>query len=111
MYEYVLFDLDGTLMDPKEEIKETKIYPGIEQLLYNLKERGVRMAIVADKPQEVIERILKDFEIETYFSVVAGCEKDGMRENKEEVLEEAISRMKKKAGRRWKKEKILHWIR
>lgn len=105
MYQYVLLDLDGTLMDSKDE--ENKIYPGMALLLRDLKDRGVMMAMVSDKPQEVVEIILKDFEIEDCFSVVAGCEKDGMRATKTEVLEEALSQMKKKVGRRFKQEKTL----
>lgn len=167
MYQYVLFDLDGTLTDPKEGItksvqyalksfdidepdldklepfigpplrdsfrefygidgadtekavavfrerfetigiKENKIYPGIAQLLHSLKDRGVMLAIASSKPQEFVHIVLKNFEIEDCFSVIVGCEKDGTRDTKIEVLTEALSQLKKKAGRRFKESRTL----
>lgn len=167
LYQYVLFDLDGTLTDPKEGItksvqyalksfgieendldklepfigpplrdsfrdfygidgedtekavaafrerfekqgiKENQIYPGMTEMLCNLKERGVMLAIASSKPQEFVHIVLRNFGIEEYFSVIVGSEKDGTRDTKIEVLEEAFAQLKKKAGRRFKKEKIL----
>ena len=167
MYQYVLFDLDGTLTDPKEGItksvqyalksfdieeknldklepfigpplrdsfrefygidgedteravavfrerfekigiKENQIYPGMAQLLHDLKERGVMLAIASSKPQEFVHIVLRNFEIEDCFCVIVGSEKDGTRDTKIEVLTEALSQLKKKAGRRFKTEKTL----
>lgn len=167
MYQYVLFDLDGTLTDPKEGItkcvqhslknfgieeknldklepfigpplrdsfrefygidgedteravavfrerfetvgiKENKIYPGIADMLRDLKDRGVMLAIASSKPQEFVHIVLRNFEIEDCFTVIVGSEKDGTRDTKIEVLEEALSQIKKKAGRRFKSEKAL----
>lgn len=167
MYQYVLFDLDGTLTDPKEGItksvqyalksfdieekdldklepfigpplrdsfrdfygidgddtekavavfrerfetkgiNENQIYPGMAQLLHELKKRGVMLAIASSKPQEFVHIVLRNFGIEDCFSVIVGCEKDGKRDTKIEVLTEALSQLKKKAGRRFKQEKTL----
>lgn len=167
MYQFVLFDLDGTLTDPKEGItksvqhalksfdieennldklepfigpplrdsfrdfygidgedtekavavyrerfetqgiNENKIYPGMAQLLRDLKERGVMLAIASSKPQEFVHIVLRNFEIEDCFCVIVGCEKDGTRDTKIEVLTEALAQLKKKAGRRFKIEKTL----
>lgn len=167
MYQYILFDLDGTLTDPKEGItrsvqyalesfgiqennmdklepfigpplrdsfrdfygidgedtekavvkfrerfektgiKENQIYPGIYDLLHELKEKGCMLAIASSKPQEFVHIVLKNFDIEDCFTVIVGSEKDGKRDTKIEVLEEALSQLRKKAGRRYKESKTL----
>ena len=167
LYQYVLFDLDGTLTDPKEGItksvqhalksfdieendldklepfigpplrdsfrdfygidgedteravavfrerfeakgiNENQIYPGMSELLHRLKERGVMLAIASSKPQEFVHIVLRNFGIEECFSIIVGSEKDGTRDTKIEVLTEALSRIRKKAGRRFQPEKTL----
>ncbi|MBO5242099.1 MAG: CPBP family intramembrane metalloprotease [Lachnospiraceae bacterium] len=99
MYQYIVFNLDG--------IKENKLYPGMAQLLRDLKERGVMMAVMADKPKDVVDGILKECEIDDCFSAVIGCEEDEECETWTQVLSMALSVLKKKAGRRFKPEKAL----
>ena len=153
MKEYLLFDLDGTLTDPKlgittcvqyalksfgieeqdldklepfigpplkdsfmefygfDEAKaevavekyrerfkdvglyENEIYVGIENMLYNLKVNGMHLAVASSKPTVYVERILEHFKIKQYFEVIVGSELDGRRVNKEEVIQEALSRL------------------
>lgn len=153
MYQYVLFDLDGTLTDPKLGITtcvqyalgkmgieepnldklepfigpplldsfmqfygmskedaqksivnyrerfstvglfENEVYPGIPQLLKELKDAGRKIAIASSKPTVFIDRILEHFEIAQYFDVVIGSELDGTRGKKEEVVEEALKQL------------------
>lgn len=153
MYHYVLFDLDGTLTDPKEGIcksvqyalhaqnieepdldklepfigpplqksfqefygmdedhakaavakyrerfekiglYENEIYPGMKDFLISLRKKGIHLAVASSKPEEFVERILKHFEIRQYFQVVTGSERDGKRAEKNEVIEEALSRL------------------
>lgn len=167
VYQYVLFDLDGTLTDPKEGItksvqhalksfgmeepdldklepfigpplrdsfrefygidgedteravavfrerfetqgiNENQIYPGMAELLHKLKAQGVMLAIASSKPQEFVHIVLRNFGIEDCFSVIVGCEKDGTRDTKIEVLSESLSQLKKKAGRRFRPDKAL----
>ena len=151
MYRYVLFDLDGTLTDPKEGICkcvqyalhemgieepdldrlecfigppllasfrdfyrmddaqcelavkkyreryatigifENELYPGMEELLKRLSEKGIRLAIASSKPQLFVERILKHFKIESYFEVVAGSDMNGKKVEKTDVMRDAIA--------------------
>jgi len=153
MFEYILFDLDGTLTDPKlgitssvqyalralgieepsldklevfigppltdsfrefygldeeqmttavdkyrerfatQGIFENEIYPGIPQMLADLKAKGKKLAIASSKPTLFVEQILEHFEIRKYFDDVVGSNMDGTRGRKEEVVEEALHRM------------------
>ena len=151
MYQYVLFDLDGTLTDPKEgicksvqyalhEMKieepdldklecfigpplrnsfhdfyhmndeqcelgikkyreryasigifENELYPGMKDLLKTLHDRGVHLAVASSKPKLFVERILKHFEIEQYFEVVAGSDMSEKKVEKIDIMREALS--------------------
>ena len=153
MYRYVLFDLDGTLSDPKVGICtsvqyalskmgieepdidklepfigpplrdsfmeyydmspeqaeqaitfyrerfstvgkfENEIYPGIPELLRDLKKKGRVVAIASSKPTVFVEDILNHFEIRDYFDIVVGSELDGSRDKKEDVLKEVLRQM------------------
>lgn len=153
MFEYILFDLDGTLTAPKlgitssvqyalralgieepsldklevfigpplsdsfrefygldeeqmitavdkyrerfaaQGIFENEIYPGIPQMLADLKEKGKILAIASSKPTLFVERILDHFEIRKYFDYIVGSNMDGTRGRKEEVVEEALRQM------------------
>lgn len=150
MFQYCLFDLDGTLTDPKEGITksvqyalkkfgieepdldrlepfigpplkdsfielygfteedaikaiafyrerfapigvlENQIFPGMEQMLENLYNKKIHLAVASSKPAEFVHKILNHFEIEKYFEVIVGSEMDGSRATKEEVVEEAL---------------------
>ena len=150
MYQYILFDLDGTLTDPmvgittsvqyalahmdihepdihrlkpfigppleqsfsqfygmdsvqakmavekyRERYKdigiyENLLYPGITQLLENLKKAGFKLAIASSKPTVFVIKILEYFSINHYFDVVVGSELDGHRSDKKEVIEEVL---------------------
>ena len=153
MFEYILFDLDGTLTDPKlgitssvqyalralgieepsldrlepfigppladsfrefyglegerlataidkyrerfatQGIFENEIYPGIPQMLADLKAKDKLLAIASSKPTLFVEQILEHFEIVKYFDQVVGSNMDGTRGTKEEVVEETLRQM------------------
>lgn len=153
MFEYILFDLDGTLTDPKEGITkcvqyalasvgidepdldklepfigpplhesfmdfygfdrenamklvakyrerynvtgiyENIIYPGIADMLKNVKEAGCKISIASSKPTSMVETILDYFDIRKYFDSVVGSNLDGTRTKKEEVVEEALRQL------------------
>lgn len=153
MFQYVLFDLDGTLTDPREGITksvqfalaqqgisepdlkklepfigpplkdsfmefygmteeqaaqgvadyrkrfapigkfENEVYPGIPEMLGNLKRAGIKLAVASSKPETFVWDILKYFKLDGYFDVVTGSELDGTRSRKEEVVEEALHRL------------------
>ena len=99
----LLFDLDGTITDPKVEkyrerfstvgLYENEIYPGMVQLLSELCAQGCTLAVASSKPTVFVKKILEHFQIEPYFSVVVGSELDGRRVQKEEVVAEALRQL------------------
>ena len=153
MFQYCLFDLDGTLTDPKEGITrsvqhalkyfgieepdldrlepfigpplkdsfmefyglseeqalkavevyrerfapvgvlENEIIPGTGQMLAHAREKGIHLAVASSKPLVFVRQILRHFQIEDYFEVVVGSERDGTRGSKEEVVEEALRQL------------------
>ncbi|WP_417515753.1 phosphoglycolate phosphatase [Marinobacter sp.] len=48
------------------------VYPGVELCLETLRERGCRMAIVTNKPEQFVAPLLKQLGLERYFSLVVG---------------------------------------
>lgn len=153
MFSYILFDLDGTISDPKIGITscvqyalksfginepnldrlepfigpplrdsfmqyyhfspqqaqdaidkyrerfstvgkfENELYPGMTELMRDLKAAGAHLAIASSKPGVYVEDILVHFGIRQYFEIVVGSELNGTREKKEEVLEEVMRRL------------------
>lgn len=153
MFKYILFDLDGTLTDPKigitcsvqyalralgieepsldklepfigppladsfrefydlneqqivmaiakyrerfaqQGIYENEIYPGISEMLAELKRKGKILAVASSKPTPFVERILDYFDIRKYFDFVIGSNMDGTCSRKEEVIEETLRQM------------------
>lgn len=153
MFEFILFDLDGTLTDPKVGITtcvqhalkafgieepdndkltpfigppltdsfkefygftdeqaqmglvkyrerfstvgwmENAIYPGMEEMLKMLYEKGIKLAVASSKPRVFVEKILEYFHIREYFAVVCGAELDGSRNSKQAVMKEVFVRL------------------
>ncbi|MCR5283216.1 MAG: HAD hydrolase-like protein [Lachnospiraceae bacterium] len=79
-------------------IFENEVYPGIPQLLSDLKEKGLFLGVASSKPETFVKRILEHFELDGYFSVVTGSIEEGGRETKDEVLAEALQRIRKTEG-------------
>ncbi len=69
---------------------ENEIYPGIAEMLKRCKAAGKKLAVASSKPQILVEKVLQHFDIMQYFDIVMGCELDGTRGKKEEVVEEVL---------------------
>lgn len=72
---------------------ENEVYKGIPELLRTLKAKGMHLAVASSKPTVFVERILEHFHLNQYFDAVVGSELDGRRVNKDEVVQEALSRL------------------
>ncbi len=72
---------------------ENSVYPGMEALLKDLKNTGYIIAIASSKPQVLIHKVLDHFDLVSYFDVIVGCELDGTRSEKAEVIQEVLNQL------------------
>ena len=69
---------------------ENTLYPGIIDLLKQLKTDGIVLAIATSKPTFFADKIAEHFNFKRYFDFIAGSELDGARSRKSEVIEYAL---------------------
>ena len=65
---------------------ENELYPGIKELLENLKNAGKTVILATSKAEKLAREILEYFDIAKYFNFTAGAELDGTRSKKDEVI-------------------------
>jgi len=61
-------------------------YPGIPELLADLKSRGHRLLVATSKPEALSVEILEKFELAGYFDRICGASMDRSRSTKEDVI-------------------------
>lgn len=81
----------------KVGIFECTLYPDVKEVLASLKEKGVEIALASSKPEISCRQILEHFDILKYFDEVVGAEMHGPRNEKKDVLKEALRRLGKSA--------------
>ena len=64
---------------------ENAVYAGIPQALTAL--HGRRLFVATSKPQVYAERIVRHFGLDEHFEAIHGCELDGTREDKRDLLD------------------------
>lgn len=161
--DYLLFDLDGTLTDPKEGITkavqyalkhygiqvddldslcpfigpplkdsfqkyygfpeeqakegiqiyreyfsdkgwcQNRVFPGIPEMLGELKENGKKLYLATSKPEVFAKRILEHFGLTSYFEFIGGADLDETRVKKGDVIKYVLDT----CGLSDKKEKVL----
>lgn len=74
-------------------IYENELYPGILEMLEELKARGYRLAVASSKPENFVNTVLEHFHMTSYFDQIVGSKPDGGRTDKTAVIEEALLRM------------------
>lgn len=65
---------------------ENEVYPGIEEMLMGLREKGKRLILATSKPEEFAVEILKHFQLYAYFAEVGGASMDEKRTDKADVI-------------------------
>jgi phosphoglycolate phosphatase len=70
---------------------ENELYPGIPELLAELRGAGLRLGLATSKPTVFAERILTHFGLTPHFECVVGSFLDGRREEKAEVIADALA--------------------
>ncbi|MDD3260632.1 MAG: HAD hydrolase-like protein [Oscillospiraceae bacterium] len=78
--------------------KKTTIYPGIPELLRDLRQCGAAVCIASSKPQPMVERLLEKFQIQQYFTAVSAADSSDQHSEKETVIRHAL-KMCPAAGR------------
>lgn len=73
---------------------ENEIYAGIRPLLEALVNQGRVLMVATSKPTVFAEKILRYFEIASYFKAVCGSNLDGTRSDKTEIIEHLIQEYK-----------------
>lgn len=61
-------------------------YPGIEQMLSDLKKKGYRLLVATSKPEALSVEIMEHFGIAQYFDRICGASLDRSRNTKEDVI-------------------------
>lgn len=69
---------------------ENKPYNGIHDALAAVANSGCVLFVATSKPRIAARRIIEHFEMSQYFETVYGCELDGTRANKAELLNYAV---------------------
>ncbi|MBP5450866.1 MAG: HAD family hydrolase [Treponema sp.] len=73
---------------------ENSVYPGIPNLLSDLKDAGKKLVVATSKPEEYSVRIIEHFGLAPYFENVCGSLMDESRSKKDQVIEYASERNK-----------------
>ena len=72
---------------------ENIVYPGIPELLVQLKEKGCMHLLATSKPRVFAERILQHFSMDSYFSVIMGSELNGQFVEKDVLIAEVLKKV------------------
>lgn len=73
-------------------------FPGIPELLAELRAAGATLCVCTAKPWVYAEQILEHFGLRSHFAVVSGPELDGSRHTKPEIIAHALNQIGAKAG-------------
>lgn len=71
---------------------ENAVYPGIPELLEELKAAGKKLVVATSKPEEYSVKIIEHFGLTKYFECVCGSNMDESRGNKALVIAYALER-------------------
>ena len=74
--------------------KENQLLPGARELLAKLKQAGKTLLVASSKPEAFVKQILDHFEIDSYFTVIAGASLDDSRSQKSAVIAHALKTAK-----------------
>ena len=70
---------------------QNRVYPGIEEMLKDLKKAGCSLYVATSKPEQLAREILTGFRLAGYFEYIAGATWDHSRESKDGVLRYLVS--------------------
>jgi len=71
---------------------ENILYPGILELIAQLKEKGCLHLLATSKPRIFAKKILQHFSLDSYFSVIMGSELNGQFVEKDVLIAEVLKK-------------------
>ncbi|WP_415976425.1 HAD-IA family hydrolase [Rhodococcus sp. 077-4] len=72
---------------------ENTAFEGIEAVLTQLRERGVRLGVATSKSERFAVRILDHFGLSQYFEFIGGASNDGTRRAKSDVIAHSLTNL------------------
>lgn len=75
-------------------IFENRLYKGIVKVLEELNKKNKSIILATSKPELYAKKILEHFDIDRYFSVIAGADFEETRVNKSDVIKYALDQIK-----------------
>ena len=94
----------------RQGIFENQVYPGIEDMLKELKGQGYHLLVATSKPEVFAVPILEYFHIDSYFEHIVGSELSGERVRKGDVIKEALRRFGAEGKAGEKGERAMVWM-
>lgn len=70
---------------------ENTVFDGIEPILAELTDRGIRLGVATSKAEHFAHRILDHFELSRYFDFIGGASADQRRSAKVDVIEHSLN--------------------
>ena len=86
---------------------DNMLYPGICEMLSELKKRGKTLLVATSKPEDTAKRVLNLFGIDKYFDFIGGADGHKNRDKKWEVLEYSLRGVGVEPGSSLKEKCIL----
>ena len=75
-------------------IYESKVYPGVKELIISLKEKGVKVGIASSKPEQLIYAVADYLEITDLFDAIVGVKSDNSKHStKSGLITQAMDEM------------------
>ena len=74
-------------------IYENELYPGVIDMLKQLKNAGLTLTIATSKLMISAQKIAEYLEFDKYFDLIIGCEYDGARSHKSEVIDYILDKL------------------
>lgn len=71
---------------------ENTVYEGVEDLLFTLQDKGVKLILATSKPEKFAKEILRHFGLDKYFTDVIGATMNEKRNTKDAVIAYAIQK-------------------
>lgn len=71
-------------------IYENKVYPGVPEMLAQLKANGFVLAVATSKPVEFAQRVTDYFDLTQYFDYITGPDFNGSLPTKADVIADAL---------------------